>query len=67
VYVSLYGLDEVMEEFKREGKEVTPEVGEEILKRLEVYPYNYIPPSEEARKKFLSLVLKEYKKFLKSG
>jgi len=64
--VSLYGLDEVMEEFKKEGKEVTPEVGEGILKRLEAYPYNYIPPSEEARKKLNSLVLKEYKKFLKS-
>ncbi len=65
--MSFYGLNEVMEEFKREGKEATPEVGEEILKRLEAYPYNYIPPSEEARKKILSLVLKEYKKFLKAG
>jgi hypothetical protein len=64
--VSLYGLDEVMEELKKEGKEPTPEVGEEILKRLEAYSYNYIPSSEEARKKIRFLVLQEYKKFLKS-
>lgn len=55
------GLDEIMAELYAEGREASPETGEEILNRLE-RNNNYIPPS--ARREYRSVLLKEYKDYV---
>jgi hypothetical protein len=62
--VGVYGLMELMKEFKEQGREPSNEVAEEILKRLEVR--NYIPSSEKVRREYSYVLLREYKRFFKS-
>ena len=62
--MGVYGLMELMKEFKEQGREPSNEVAEEILKRLEVR--NYIPSSEKVRREYSYVLLREYKRFFKS-
>lgn len=62
--MGLYGLKEVFEALykEKEGSEKIPV--EKALSMLESYG-NYIPNSKEAKKEYASVILREYKKFLK--
>ncbi|MCX5811281.1 MAG: hypothetical protein NT178_01870 [Proteobacteria bacterium] len=61
----MYGLDEIMAELYTEGRQANDETAEEIIGRLEAAK-NYIPSSEHARKDYAYVLLKEYRKHVKS-
>jgi len=61
--VRVNGLDEIMAEFYSEGKLPNQKTAEELLDRLE-RNNNYIPAS--ARHEYRSVILKEYKDYLKN-
>jgi hypothetical protein len=58
------GLDEILAAIYAEGRQVSVETGEEIIKRLEALS-NYIPSSDRARKEYAYVLLKEYRKYVK--
>jgi len=62
---SVSGLDETMITLYAEGREVNEETGREIVLRLE-RKNNYIPSSDEARKEYVEVLLKEYERFVTS-
>lgn len=62
--VSVSGLDDIMAELFSEDRKATDETAEEIIKRLEAKK-NYIPSSERARKDYVYVLLREYRKYLK--
>jgi len=53
-------LDEILAAVYTEGRQVSIDTAEEIVKRLEVK--NYIPPS--ARKEYRDLLMKEYRNYV---
>jgi hypothetical protein len=60
--IAIIGLDEILANFYIEGRQVSIDTAEEIVKRLEVK--NYIPPS--ARKEHRHLLLKEYREYVET-
>ena len=63
--VGVIGLDDIMAELHAEGRKATDETAEEIIKRLEV-KNNYVPSSDRVRKEYSYVLLKEYRKYVKS-
>ncbi len=59
--VRVSGLDEIMEDLYREGKQANQETAEEILDRLEKGG-NYIPPS--ARQDYRRIIIKVYEDYI---
>jgi hypothetical protein len=64
--VSVIGLDDIMAGLYSEGRKPTDETAEEIIARL-VARNNYIPSSEQARREYAYVLLKEYRKFVKGS
>jgi hypothetical protein len=58
-------LDEILAELYSEGWQATEETAGEIIDRLEAKK-NYIPSSDRTRKEYAYVLLKEYRKYLKS-
>jgi hypothetical protein len=63
--IRINGLDEILADLYSEGRQANEETAEEIIDRLEAQK-NYIPPSDRVRKEFLYVLLKEYRKYVKS-
>lgn len=63
--IRVNGLDEILADLYSEGRQANEETAEEIIDRLEAQK-NYIPPSDRVRKEFLYVLLKEYRKYVKS-
>lgn len=63
--VRVNGLDEIMADIHSEGREANEKTAEEIMDRLEAQK-NYIPSSDRARKEYGYVLLKEYRKYVKS-
>jgi hypothetical protein len=63
--ISVFGLDETLADLYSEGREANEETAEEIIKRLEAHK-NYIPSSDRARKEYAYVLLREYRKYVKS-
>jgi|LQYC01.1.fsa_nt_gi hypothetical protein len=58
--IAIIGLDEILANLYIEGRQVSIDTAEEIVKRLEVK--NYIPPS--ARKEYRYLLMQEYREYV---
>ncbi len=58
--IGVKGLDEILDAFYTEGKQVNNDTAEEIVDRLE--EKNYIPSS--ARREYQNLLLREYRKYV---
>ena len=63
--IRVNGLDEILADLYSEGRQANEETAEEIIDRLEAQK-NYIHPSDRVRKEFLYVLLKEYRKYVKS-
>lgn len=63
--IGVFGLDETLADLYSEGRQANDDTAEEIIKRLEAHK-NYIPSSDRARKEYVYVLLKEYRKYLKS-
>jgi hypothetical protein len=61
---SVFGLDEILADLYAEGRKANDTTAEEIIKRLEDMK-NYIPDSENVRREYRYVLLKEYKEYLK--
>ncbi len=61
---SLFGLDEIMAELYDDGRKANDETAEEIITRLEAMN-NYIPSSENARREYRYVLLREYRTYVK--
>ena len=53
-----------MAELYAEGRKATDDAVEEIINRLEAKG-NYIPSSDRARREYVYVLLKEYRKYVK--
>jgi Ca2+-binding EF-hand superfamily protein len=62
--VGVMGLDDIMSQLYSEGRILTDETAEEIIKRLEARN-NYIPSSERVRKEYSYILLNEYRAYVK--
>lgn len=60
--VSVMGLTEILEAVYADGRAVSPETADEILRRLEMI--NYVPWS--ARQEYGDAVIEEYRKYVQS-
>jgi hypothetical protein len=58
-------LDEILADLFSEGRQANEETAKEIIKRLEALK-NYIPPSNRVRKEYSNVLLKEYRKHVKT-
>jgi hypothetical protein len=54
-----------MAELFSEGRDATDETAEEMINRLEA-ARNYIPSSESVRREYAYVLLKEYRKYMRS-
>ena len=63
--IGVWGLDETMAELHAEGRPPNDETAEEIINRLSTM-HNYIPSSERAHREYAYVLLKEYRKYIKS-
>ena len=63
--VRVNGLNEILADLYSEGRQANGKTIEEIIKRLEAKK-NYIPSSDRTRKEFSYVLLKEYRKYVKS-
>jgi hypothetical protein len=61
---SLFGLDEILAELYDEGRKPNEETAQEIIIRLEDMK-NYIPSSDSARREYVYVLLREYRKYVK--
>lgn len=61
--VTLINLHEIMMELYSVGKKPTRETVDEIIAGLEAMG-NYIPNSEDARREYRTLLMKEYQEFV---
>ena len=61
---SVFGLDEILSELYTQGRTPNDETGAEILTRLEDM-HNYIPASENVRREYRYLLLREYRTYIK--
>ncbi|WAC07237.1 MAG: hypothetical protein OS130_13550 [Thermodesulfobacteriota bacterium] len=60
--IAIIGLDEILANLYIEGRQVSIDTAEEIVKRLEVK--NHIPAS--ARKEYRYLLMKEYREYVEA-
>jgi hypothetical protein len=63
--IRVNGLDEILADLYSEGRKAHEEITKEIIVRSEAKK-NYIPSSERARKEYAYVLLKEYRKYVKS-
>ncbi len=63
--VRVNGLNEILADLYSEGRQASQETVEEIINRLEAKK-NYIPSSDRVRKEYAYVLLKEYRKYVKS-
>ena len=63
--VRVNGLNEILADLYSEGRQANQETVEEIINRLEAKK-NYIPSSDRVRKEYAYVLLKEYRKYVKS-
>ncbi|HAR94434.1 MAG TPA: hypothetical protein DCR97_00485 [Deltaproteobacteria bacterium] len=61
---SVFGLDEILADIYAAGRKPNQETADEIIRRLEDMK-NYIPESEEVRREYRYVLLKEYKAYIK--
>lgn len=61
---SVFGLDEILADLYAEGRKANDATAEEIIKRLEDMK-NYIPDSENVRREYRYVLLREYKAYVK--
>ena len=57
-------MDEILADLYSEGKKPNQKTAEEIIDRLEMKK-NYIPSSEQVRKEYSFVLLREYEKYIK--
>ena len=62
--MGVFGLDEILAELYAEKRKPNDETATEIIKRLETKK-NFIPPSEDVRRDYAYVLLKEYRKYIK--
>ena len=65
IQIRVNGLDEILADLYSEGRQANDETAKEIIDRLEAKK-NYIPWSDRARKEYVHVLLKEYRKYIKS-
>jgi hypothetical protein len=58
------GLDEIIADLYSQGRQANDDTAEEIIHRLEAKK-NYIPSSDRARREYVYVLLKEYRKYVK--
>ena len=58
------GLSEILADVYSEGRQANRGTAEEIMNRLEAKK-NYIPSSNLARREYASVLLKEYREYIK--
>ena len=63
--IRVNGLNEILADLYSEGRQANEETAEEIINSLEAKK-NYIPSSDRARKEYAYVLLKEYRKYVKS-
>lgn len=61
---SVFGLDEILADLYAEGRKANEATADEIIKRLEGMK-NYIPDSENVRREYRYVLLREYKGYVK--
>jgi hypothetical protein len=61
--VGVFGLDEILAELYAEKRKPNDETATLIIKRLETKK-NFIPPSENVRRDYAYVLLKEYRKYI---
>jgi len=64
--IGVVGLDGIMAALLSEGRDATDETSEEIIQRLEAAK-NHIPSSESVRREYAYVLLKEYRKYVRSA
>jgi len=65
IEIRVNGLDEILADLYSEGRQANEETAKEIIDRLEAKK-NYIPWSDRVRKEYAYVLLKEYRKYIKS-
>lgn len=65
IEIRVNGLDEILADLYLEGRHANEEAAKQIITRLEAKK-NYIPSSDRARKDYAYVLLKEYRKYVKS-
>ena len=63
--IRVNGLVEIMTDLYSEGRQANEETAEKIINGLEAKK-NYIPSSDRARREYSYVLLKEYRKYIKS-
>ncbi|MEW6669344.1 MAG: hypothetical protein AB1512_29380 [Thermodesulfobacteriota bacterium] len=63
--VGVNGLDEILADLYAEGRQANEETADEIIQRLEARN-NYVPSSDRVRSEYAYVLLKEYRKYVKS-
>lgn len=62
--VGVKGLDEIMADLYAQGSKPTYETADIIIERLESKK-NYIPYSDQVRREYAYVLLKEYREYIK--
>ena len=65
IQIRVNSLDEILADLYSEGRQASDETAKEVIDRLEAKK-NYIPWSGRARKEYTYVLLKEYRKYVKS-
>jgi len=65
IEIRVNGLDEILADLYSEGRQPNEETVKEIITGLEAKK-NYIPSTDRARKEYAYVLLKEYRKVIKS-
>ena len=65
IQIRVNGLDEILADVYSEGRQANEETAEEIINKLEAQK-NYMPSSNRIRKEYSYVLLKEYRKYVKS-
>ena len=65
IQIRVNSLDEILADLYSEGRQPNDETVKEIITRLEAKE-NYIPSTGRARKEYAYVLLKEYRKYVKS-
>jgi len=63
--IRVNGLNEILADLYSEGRQANDDTVEEVIKRLEAMK-NYIPSSDRARREYRYVLLKEYRKYVKT-
>ena len=61
---SVKGLDDIMAELYAQDRKPTDETAEEIINRLKEKK-NFIPSSEDVRREYTYVLLREYRNYIK--